>query len=107
MADDDRADPTTGPFTATGTDVDATSTMPENVPSTEGAEQIGRREGMFGVSGTGDTSGYAGLESAVEKVVVFRGEITFFIRREDIAATARLLRDEEQLRYELCSGVSG
>jgi NADH-quinone oxidoreductase subunit C len=49
----------------------------------------------------------AGLEAAVEKVVVFRGEITFFIRREDIAATARLLRDEEQLRYELCSGVSG
>jgi NADH-quinone oxidoreductase subunit C len=142
MADDDRPDPTTGPFTETGTDVDATSTMPENVPSTgDEAEQIGRREGMFGVTGTGDTSGYggltrpvempgasqppyggwmdevattlaeatrsAGLEAAVEKVVVFRGEITFFIRREDIAATARLLRDEEQLRYELCSGVSG
>jgi NADH-quinone oxidoreductase subunit C len=104
-------------------------------------EVIGRREGMFGVRGTGDTSGYgglvrtvempgatqppyggwmdevanalaeatrsAGLESAVEKVVVHRGEITFFVRREDLAAMARILRDSEALRFELCSGVSG
>ena len=33
-----------------GTEVDATSTMPENVPSPDsGSEQIGRRQGMFGV----------------------------------------------------------
>jgi len=67
MADDDRPDPTTGPFTETGTDVDATDKMPENVPSTgDEAEQIGRREGMFGVTGTGDTSGYGGLTRPVE-----------------------------------------
>ena len=41
------------------------------------------------------------------KVVVHRGEITFFVRREDLAATARLLRDDEKLRFEFCSGVSG
>ncbi len=104
-------------------------------------EVIAYRKGMFGVHGTGDTSGYgglrrvvempgatqppfggwmddvatalaeatrsAGLESAVEKVVVHRGEITFFIRREDLAAMARLLRDSDALRFELLSGVSG
>jgi hypothetical protein len=48
-----------------------------------------------------------GLEAAVEKVVVHRGEITFFIRREHLAAVARLLRDDEALRFEFCSGVSG
>ena len=48
-----------------------------------------------------------GLESAVEKVVVHRGEITFFVRREHLAAVAQLLRDDETLRFELCSGVSG
>ncbi len=125
-----------------GTEVDATSTMPENVPSPDsGTEQIGRRQGMFGVSGSGDTSGYggltrtvelpgaseppyggwmddvanalaertrdAGLEGAVEKVVVHRGEITFFISRQHLGAVARLLRDDAALRFELFSGVSG
>ena len=33
-----------------GTEVDSTGKMPENVPDAPGAgEQIGRREGMFGV----------------------------------------------------------
>jgi NADH-quinone oxidoreductase subunit C len=102
---------------------------------------IGERQGMFGTSGTGDTSGYGGLrqpvglpgasappfggwmddvagalatatgeqglDAAVEKVVVHRGEITFFIRREDLLDTVKLLRDDEKLRFELCSGVSG
>lgn len=106
-----------------------------------GGEVIGRRTGMFGVKGTGDTSGYgglsrpvemppassppyggwrdevattlqeatrgAGLESAVEKVVVHHGEITFFIRREDLAGVVQLFRDEPGLRFEFCSGVSG
>ena len=104
-------------------------------------EVVARRQGMFGVRGSGDTSGYgglrravempgatqppfggwmddvatalaeatrsAGIEAAVEKVVVHRGEITFFVRREDLTAMARLLRDSENLRFELCSGVSG
>ena len=104
-------------------------------------EVIGERHGMFGASGTGDTSGYGGLrrpvelpgastppyggwmddvagalanatrgggiEAAVEKVIVHRGEITFFIRREHLLAVAQMLRDDEDLRFELCSGVSG
>lgn len=125
-----------------GTEVDATDRMPENTPDSDGTgEQIGRRQGMFGVRGTGDTSGYggldrpvempgpsrqpyggwmddvadalataaraAGVEQALEKVVVHRGEITFFIRREDLLAMVRLLRDDERLRFELLSGVSG
>jgi NADH-quinone oxidoreductase subunit C len=48
-----------------------------------------------------------GLPDAVEKVVVHRGEITFFIRRERLAETAKLLRDDEALRFEMCLGVSG
>lgn len=100
-------------------------------------EVIGTRQGMFGVHGTGDTSGYGGLqravampggtpgpyggwfdevhgaltaiapEGAIEKVVVHRGEITFFIRREHLATVARQLRDDAALRFELLSGVSG
>ncbi|MGZ8745266.1 MAG: NADH-quinone oxidoreductase subunit C [Nocardioides sp.] len=128
--------------TTPGTEVDATGTMPENVPDAGGSgEVIGRREGMFGVHGTGDTSGYggivrpvelpgqsrppyggwrdevatalaeaarsAGIEAAVEKVVVHRGEITFFIRRQDLPVMVTLLRDDEKLRFELCSGISG
>jgi NADH-quinone oxidoreductase subunit C len=141
MSDDDTG---TTSETSPGTEVDATSTMPENVPSPEtgtGAEQVGQRHGMFGVRGSGDTSGYgglnrtielppaseppyggwmdevaaalaegtrsAGLEGAVEKVVVYRGEITFFVNRQHLAAVARLLRDDAALRFELFSGVSG
>ncbi|HWU31263.1 MAG TPA: NADH-quinone oxidoreductase subunit C, partial [Marmoricola sp.] len=42
-----------------------------------------------------------------EKVVVHRGEITFFVKREHLTGIARLLRDDAALRFELCSGVSG
>ena len=45
--------------------------------------------------------------SATEKVVVDRGEITFFVRRQHLVAFARVLRDEPGLRFEMCSGVSG
>ena len=108
-------------------------------PTTD--EVVGTRSGMFGVRGSGDTSGYggltrtvempgsseppfggwfdevasalqtvsrdAGLDAAYEKVVVHRGEITFFVRRQDLPTVARLLRDDEELRFEFCSGVSG
>ncbi|RJO78288.1 NADH-quinone oxidoreductase subunit C [Nocardia panacis] len=109
----------------------------------QGAEVIGVRRGMFGVSGSGDTSGYGRLvapvslpggtpppygdyfddvvallrnalsergihlEDALEKVVVFRGELTLHVRREQLPAVARTLRDEAALRFELCLGVSG
>ena len=48
-----------------------------------------------------------GIEAAVEKVIVHRGEITFFVKREHLLAVVKLLRDNEDLRFELCSGVSG
>ncbi|MEP6817541.1 MAG: NADH-quinone oxidoreductase subunit C [Marmoricola sp.] len=112
----------------------------DSVRETSG-EVVGVRTGMFGVKGSGDTSGYGGLSRAVEMpggtqapyggwfdevattiqqrageagigtafemVVVHRGEITFHVRREDIVAMVRLLRDDEALRYEFCSSVSG
>ena len=46
-------------------------------------------------------------DTAVEKVVVDRGEVTFFVRREHLVAVARALRDEPELRFEICTGVSG
>jgi NADH-quinone oxidoreductase subunit C len=48
----------------------------------------------------------AGLD-AIEKVVVHRGEITFFVRRQSLLKVAELLRDESRLRFEWCAGVSG
>ncbi len=45
--------------------------------------------------------------TAVEKVVVERGEITFHVRREDLVEFARALRDDPGLRFEMCMGVSG
>ncbi|MFC4605486.1 NADH-quinone oxidoreductase subunit C [Rhodococcus kronopolitis] len=98
---------------------------------------------MFGVSGTGDTSGYGRLvrpvtlpdstsrpyggyfdevadnlaaalrphgidfAEAVERAVVFRDQLTLHVRREYLPRVARLLRDEPDLRFELCLGVSG
>ena len=46
-------------------------------------------------------------ESVIEKVVVDRGELTIFIVREHIARVARHLRDDQDLRFELCLGVDG
>jgi NADH-quinone oxidoreductase subunit C len=95
---------------------------------------------MFGVQGTGDTSGYGGLvrrvtipgatqrpyggwfdeladrlesrlpdvyDEAVPGVVVHRGEITFRVAREHLLSVMQQLRDDPQLRFEFCSGVSG
>ena len=109
----------------------------------ENGEVIDVRRGMFGVSGTGDTSGYGRLvrevafpgrsprpyggyfdevvdgltealerdgvelDDAVERVVVFRGELTLDVRRELLPTVAQLLRDEPNLRFELSLGVSG
>ncbi|PVG82523.1 NADH-quinone oxidoreductase subunit C [Nocardioides gansuensis] len=47
------------------------------------------------------------LTAAIEQVVVHRGEITFHVRREDLPFVAQMLRDDEALRFEFCSGVSG
>jgi NADH-quinone oxidoreductase subunit C len=104
-------------------------------------EVIGVRRGMFGVEGSGDTSGYGRLvrdvvlpgssprpyggyfdevvdalitalgddafSAAVERVVVFRDELTLEVRREHLVAVMQALRDDPTLRFELCLGVSG
>lgn len=44
---------------------------------------------------------------AVESVVVAAGELTLNIRRAALATVGRALRDDPELRFELCSGVSG
>ncbi|MBB3038274.1 NADH-quinone oxidoreductase subunit C [Hoyosella altamirensis] len=107
------------------------------------SEVIDVRRGMFGVRGSGDTSGYGRLvrpvklpgssprpyggyfddvadalaaalnaegvafDEAVEKVVVFRGEMTFHVVRDHLVLVAKLLRDATLLRFEMCLGVSG
>ncbi|MGV9616748.1 NADH-quinone oxidoreductase subunit C [Nocardia xishanensis] len=116
---------------------------PEAEPEPAGEEVIGVRRGMFGISGTGDTSGYGRLvrpvtlpgstpapyggyfdelvdalrtalaatgtpfETAIEKIVVFRGELTLHVRREHLPRVAQALRDDAALRFELCLGVNG
>jgi NADH-quinone oxidoreductase subunit C len=113
------------------------------VPPSADEEVINVRRGMFGVSGTGDTSGYGRLvrevtlpgssprpyggyfddiadrlaealgrndvefDDAVEKVVVDRDELTLHVRRDLLPQVAQRLRDEPNLRFELCLGVSG
>src|SRR5215208_7340143 len=105
----------------------------------------GFRKGAFGVSGSGDTSGFGGLvrvepggavalhstdrpfggyfdevtdalieavgeatyAAAVFRVLVDRGEITYFVAREHLLVLVQALRDDEALRFELCSSVSG
>jgi NADH-quinone oxidoreductase subunit C len=94
-------------------------------------------KGMFGVSGTGDVSGFGGLArrrpstagaarpfggyfdevydsleeaypgfaDAIEKVIVDRGELTLHIKPERIAEVCQIMRDDESLRFELCSSV--
>lgn len=101
------------------------------------------RHGMFGVHGSGDTSGYGGLvaavalpgpserpyggwfdevvdvlaevldesgtgfATAVESVVVDRGELTLNVARAHLVQVAQALRDDQDLRFELSLGVNG
>jgi NADH-quinone oxidoreductase subunit C len=111
----------------------ATSGAPAEFPP---ASPAGK--GMFGVQGTGDTSGFGrlarrqtvvtsagrpygsyfddvcdaleeafpGFDDAIEKVVVDRDELTLHIVPERIVEVCRAMRDDETLRFELCSSVS-
>jgi NADH-quinone oxidoreductase subunit C len=40
-------------------------------------------------------------------VLVDRGEITYFVERAHLLTLVRALRDDDALRFELCSSVSG
>ncbi|MCF7552993.1 MULTISPECIES: NADH-quinone oxidoreductase subunit C [Pseudonocardia] len=126
-------------------EVEQTAESAETAAAPEGGTRLAptrERSGMFGVRGSGDTSGFGGLRlpgyapapaerpyggwfdeladdlaaalddrgvarSAVRQITIDRGEITFYVERERILEVCRTLRDEPDLRFELCSGVSG
>ncbi|MGL5858169.1 MAG: NADH-quinone oxidoreductase subunit C [Angustibacter sp.] len=126
-----------------GEQPDAGKPDAEVAPTTPPAEVIDVRQGMFGVDGSSDTSGYGGLvrpvvwptpsdrplpgwwedlateltatlpdegsswAEAIERVVIDRDELTLYVRRGQLPAVARRLRDEPGLRFEVCTGVSG
>src|SRR4051794_24339476 len=50
---------------------------------------------------------YAGFSDAIERVVVDRGELTLHVKPERIAEVCQTMRDDESLRFELCSSVDG
>jgi NADH-quinone oxidoreductase subunit C len=113
------------------------------VGTADGPVVAGReRSGMFGVHGSGDTSGFGGLRlpayspapaerpyggwfdefadeliaslaersipaSAIRQVTVDRGELTLYVHRDRILELCRTLRDDEGLRFELLSSLSG
>ncbi|MEI2717553.1 MAG: NADH-quinone oxidoreductase subunit C [Candidatus Nanopelagicales bacterium] len=123
--------------------VESTTGADLAAPFDQSPEVVGVRRGSFGVSGSGDTSGFGGLvepivwpapasrpfgepwdhvtdeielsladrglpaTDAVERIVIDRGEITYYVRREHLVAFATMLRDEPSLRFEWLSGVSG
>jgi NADH-quinone oxidoreductase subunit C len=156
----DGAEPTGGPQSSaqvSGADaaagvVPGSAGEPEQAPDPLGSETTPEggtrqapparaRQGMFGVRGSGDTSGFGGLRlpgyapapaeppyggwfdelaeelgnalarrgirGVVDQVTIDRNEITFYVRRERLVELCRTLRDEEGLRFELCSSVSG
>ena len=48
---------------------------------------------------------YPNFADAIENVVVYRGELTLHIKPERIAEVVQIMRDDEALRFELCSSV--
>jgi NADH-quinone oxidoreductase subunit C len=117
------------PTTPVGATIGAPAELPPSSPA---------GKGMFGVGGSGDTSGFGGLvrrrpgvvgsprpyggyfddvydalaeafpglDDAIEKVIVDRGELTLHIVPEKVAEICQVMRDDESLRFELCSSVS-
>lgn len=49
----------------------------------------------------------AGVSGAVEKIVIDRGEMTFYVMAENLVAFMTECRDEPALRFEMCTSVSG
>ena len=47
------------------------------------------------------------FRAAIERIVVFRDQLTLDVRREHLVAVAKTLRNDPALRFELCLGVSG
>ena len=137
--------PDTAAHRATGGEAPAAGEVEQLDGTPEGGTRVApsrARKGMFGVHGTGDTSGFGGLRlpgyapapaerpfggwfdelvdelgpcldrrgidrGALQQITIDRGEITFYVRPESILELCRTFRDEENLRFELCSSVSG
>lgn len=133
-------EPEQGGVDTEGAEIGRTGTTPEG--GTRQAAPTRARQGMFGVTGSGDTSGFGGLRlpgyapapaerpfggwfdefaddladalaerdvprGTVQQITIDRGEITIYVQRERILDLCRTLRDDEGLRFELCSSVSG
>jgi NADH-quinone oxidoreductase subunit C len=47
------------------------------------------------------------FDDAIERVVVDRGELTFHVKRERLVEVCQRMRDDPELRFEICTGVSG
>ena len=121
-------------------DIAKSTPAPESTIDRQRGEPFGtEHRGMFGVAGSGDTTGFGGLvrepwtppaaerpyggyfddlvdalyeaypqaAEAIERVVIDRGELTLHLQREHLVGIAQALRDDENLRFELCSSVSG
>lgn len=118
---------------------EVTTSLPSYGTRSEG-EFVRAVKGMWGAKGSGDTSGFTGLEDTVsiahpatppyggwfddvvaaldedlradgikdgiEKVVVENGQMVIFVPREHLRAAMTHLRDDQDLRFELCLGVS-
>ncbi|HVS68816.1 MAG TPA: NADH-quinone oxidoreductase subunit C [Mycobacteriales bacterium] len=63
--------------------------------------------GWFDEATSALQAAYPNFDSAIERVVVHRSELTLHVKREAIAEIAKTLRDDPALRFEMCSGVSG
>lgn len=138
-----------GPDTAAQRDAGGESPIEGEVEQSdavpEGGTRVGpsrARRGMFGVHGSGDTSGFGGLRlpgyapapaerpfggwfdefaddfaaaldrrgvtrDAIQQITIDRGEITFYVDRDELVELCRTLRDEAGLRFEMCMSVSG
>jgi NADH-quinone oxidoreductase subunit C len=50
---------------------------------------------------------YPGFGDAIERVIVHRGELTLYVKREALLDMLTVLRDDPQLRFEMCASLSG
>ncbi|MBK6888137.1 MAG: NADH-quinone oxidoreductase subunit C [Tetrasphaera sp.] len=121
----------------TDTPTSAPENLPAGPGTTPEPIQRGERTGMFGATRGADTTGYGGLRSpilfpgaavrpyggdfdavadalearvspeAFVRTVIDRGEMTVVVNREHLPAVARALRDDPDLRFEMCLSVSG
>ena len=51
--------------------------------------------------------GQEAFDESIERVVVYRDELTLEVERSQLPAVAQALRNDPALRFELCLGVSG